>query len=71
MSRSRFLLAAAFCVVVLLAPFAWGQENATITGTVLDPTGAVVPNVSHHSHQRRNWPSQRDHVEQLRHLSLR
>ena len=46
MSRSRFLLAAAFCVVVLLAPFAWGQENATITGSVLDPTGAVIPNVA-------------------------
>ena len=46
MSRSRFLLAAAFCVVVLLAPFTWGQENATITGSVLDPTGAVIPNVA-------------------------
>ena len=46
MSRSRFLLAAAFCVVVLLAPLAWAQENATITGSVLDPTGAVVPNVA-------------------------
>jgi hypothetical protein len=46
MSRSRFLLAAAFCLVVLLAPVAWAQENATITGSVLDPTGAVVPNVA-------------------------
>ena len=46
MSRSRFLLAAAFCAVVLLAPLAWAQENATITGSVLDPTGAVIPNVA-------------------------
>src|SRR6202167_3862117 len=46
MSRSRFLLAAAFCTVVLLAPLAWAQENATITGSVLDPTGTVVPNVT-------------------------
>jgi hypothetical protein len=29
-----------------LAPHLWGQENATITGTVLDPTGAAVPNAS-------------------------
>ena len=46
MSRSRFLLATAFCLVALLAPFVWAQENATITGTVLDPTGAAIPNVA-------------------------
>jgi hypothetical protein len=46
MRRSYFLLAAAFSAAVLLAPLAWGQENATITGSVLDPTGAVVPNVA-------------------------
>ena len=28
------------------APLAWAQENATITGSVLDPTGAVIPNVA-------------------------
>jgi hypothetical protein len=27
-------------------PSAWAQENATITGSVLDPTGAVIPNVA-------------------------
>ena len=29
-----------------LAPLALAQENATITGSVLDPTGAVLPNVT-------------------------
>jgi len=37
-----FILAAAFSIT----PRAWAQENATVTGTVTDPTGAVVPNVS-------------------------
>jgi hypothetical protein len=46
MRRTHFLLTAAFCAAVLLAPLAWAQENATITGSVLDPTGAVVPNVA-------------------------
>ena len=46
MRRFQFLLAAAFTAVVLLAPLAWAQENATITGTVSDPTGAVVPNAA-------------------------
>jgi hypothetical protein len=46
MRRSHFLLTAAFSVAVLLAPLAWAQENATITGAVLDPTGAVIPNVT-------------------------
>ena len=45
MRRSLFLLATLFSAVVVLAPSAWAQENATITGTVVDPTGAVVPNV--------------------------
>jgi hypothetical protein len=38
----RLLVLAA--VAMLLAPSAHAQENATITGTVLDPTGAVIPN---------------------------
>ena len=46
MRRSHFLLTAAFSVAVLLAPLVWAQENATITGAVLDPTGAVIPNVT-------------------------
>jgi hypothetical protein len=46
MRRFQFLLAAAFTAVVLLTPCVWAQENATITGTVLDPTGAVIPNVA-------------------------
>src|SRR5271168_3984397 len=44
MRRFQILLAAAFTAVVLLTPLVWAQENATITGTVSDPTGAVVPN---------------------------
>jgi hypothetical protein len=37
----------AFIAMVLaVTPGAWGQDNATINGTVSDPTGAVVPNVA-------------------------
>ena len=46
MRRSLCLLAALFSVAFVLAPSAWAQENATITGTVVDPTGAVVPNAA-------------------------
>ena len=46
MRRFQILLAAAITAVVLLTPLAWAQENATITGTVSDPTGAVVPNTA-------------------------
>src|SRR5258708_6344484 len=34
------LMAIVFCAA------AWGQTTATIVGTVTDPSGAVVPNVS-------------------------
>src|SRR5689334_25048194 len=30
--------------MVLFAPYSWGQENATITGTVVDSSGAVIAN---------------------------
>jgi Carboxypeptidase regulatory-like domain len=46
MLRSRFILASAIVLALLIAPCAWGQENATITGTVLDPSGAAVPNAA-------------------------
>src|ERR1700693_3857770 len=46
MRRVHLLLLALFSVSVLLTPSAWAQENATITGTVVDPTGAVIPNVA-------------------------
>jgi hypothetical protein len=37
----------AFCTALMIfAPNAWTQENATITGTVSDPTGAVIRNVT-------------------------
>jgi len=41
-----FTLISFLAVFVLLAPCAWSQDNATITGTVGDPSGAVIPNAS-------------------------
>jgi len=37
---------AIFAMLLPIAPGAWGQDNATINGTVLDPSGAVVPNAA-------------------------
>src|SRR5579871_655947 len=42
---SRLALTVLFGMILLLMPRAWAQENAIITGTVVDSTGAVVPNV--------------------------
>jgi hypothetical protein len=33
-------------MLLILAAAAWGQDNATITGTVTDPSGALVANVT-------------------------
>ena len=33
-------------LLLTLTTGAWGQDNATITGTVSDPSGAVVANVT-------------------------
>jgi len=33
-------------LTLILVSHIWGQENATITGTVFDPSGAAVPNAS-------------------------
>jgi hypothetical protein len=44
MHRSRFALTVMLSMALLLTPCAWAQENATIVGTVIDSTGAVVPN---------------------------
>src|SRR3954466_3391767 len=33
-------------MLILLVPTVWGQDNATLTGFVNDPSGAVVPNAS-------------------------
>lgn len=41
--RTFFLLVA---MLPFLAPAAWSQDNATITGTVADSTGAVIPNAA-------------------------
>jgi hypothetical protein len=46
MRRSRVLLAILFSACILLTPGSWAQENATITGSVVDPTGAVISNVA-------------------------
>ena len=45
MHRSGFALIVMVSVALLLIPSAWAQENAIITGTVTDSSGAVVPNV--------------------------
>ncbi|MFQ5777243.1 MAG: carboxypeptidase regulatory-like domain-containing protein, partial [Terriglobia bacterium] len=43
MTRKRWLKAAGWLVVFfLLGTAAWGQDVATLTGTVTDPTGAVI-----------------------------
>jgi Carboxypeptidase regulatory-like domain len=44
MHRSRFALTVILSMVLLLVPCAWAQENATIVGTVVDASNAVVPN---------------------------
>src|ERR1700738_3307713 len=44
MHRSRFALTTMLSMVLLLVPCAWAQENATIVGTVVDASNAVVPN---------------------------
>jgi hypothetical protein len=46
---ARGFLAGCFAFIALLlvlTPGAWGQDNATITGTVVDATGALVPNAA-------------------------
>lgn len=44
--RQLFLPIVLLGMVLFLLPGAHAQENATITGTVMDSTGAVIPNVS-------------------------
>ena len=46
MLRKFFGVLALMAVVCMFAPFAAAQENANITGTVTDPTGAVIPNAA-------------------------
>ena len=37
----------AFVAMLLIMPFvAWGQDNATLNGTVADTSGAVIPNAA-------------------------
>jgi hypothetical protein len=44
MRRSRFAFTVMLSMALLLIPCAWAQENATITGTVMDATNAAVTN---------------------------
>jgi hypothetical protein len=44
MKLIRFLSAVVFVSLVLSAPGAWAQFSGTVTGTVVDPSGALVPN---------------------------
>jgi hypothetical protein len=44
MHHSRFAMKAMLGMVLLLVPCVWAQENATIVGTVVDASNAVVPN---------------------------
>ena len=46
MRRSLIVLWVFFIAVLCMPSGAWAQENATITGSVVDPSGAVVPNVT-------------------------
>ena len=42
--RSRIFWVAFLAILLVLSKGAWAQDNATITGTVTDASGAVVPN---------------------------
>ncbi len=44
MRSYRFAFTAMLSMALLLTPCAWAQENATITGTVMDSTNAAVTN---------------------------
>ena len=46
MRITRWLFACTLSALLLPAPFVQAQENATVTGTVVDATGAVVPNAT-------------------------
>jgi Carboxypeptidase regulatory-like domain len=40
------ICAALIAALVAFSPAVWGQENATVNGTVMDSSGAVVPNAT-------------------------
>ncbi len=44
MRSYRFAFTVILSMALLLTPYAWAQENATIVGTVVDASNAVVPN---------------------------
>ncbi|MGH9607359.1 MAG: TonB-dependent receptor domain-containing protein, partial [Terracidiphilus sp.] len=46
MTRVRFFSAIAIVGLILSMPGAWAQFSGTVTGTVTDPTGALVPSAN-------------------------
>lgn len=46
MKRTKFLFALLVLCCFAAVPSAWAQFSATVTGTVVDPSGAVVPNAT-------------------------
>lgn len=42
--RAGFLWLAVVAILLAMSPTVWGQDNATVNGTVVDSTGALVPN---------------------------
>jgi hypothetical protein len=44
--RSLAILSAFVLALTAFAPALWAQENAVLTGTVTDPSGAVIPNAT-------------------------
>ncbi len=46
MSTGRALLLAVLCSVLSLCPLLYGQANGSLSGTVADKTGSVIPGAS-------------------------
>jgi hypothetical protein len=44
--RLLAILSAFVLALTAFAPALWAQENAVLTGTVTDPSGAVIPNAT-------------------------
>src|SRR5208337_1367745 len=46
MSKRKVLLVAVLCSVFSLCPLLYGQANSSLSGTVADKTGSVIPNAT-------------------------
>jgi hypothetical protein len=49
--KARYILSTVAILLISIAASA--QEQATIVGTVTDPSGAFVPSAKHHNFERR------------------